>query len=205
MTKNFVELIGFAGKAPKRIGDKGPMKLSIATTDRWRDSSGEWQERTEWHTVLFWGRLAGVVGQHVEEGCHVLVTGSPAFTPVHEQREPTAHGLGDTRARPLAPRRAHPQREQRRRNAHQGANPDRLTARLQEEVPSRGAPPGPFLQQQTLCFKYRDLPVHSAPAPLRKPPSMDIRPLPPLRGAKGLYTPRRHSRSPGPGATATTS
>ena len=76
MTKNFVELIGFAGKAPKRIGDKGPMKLSIATTDRWRDSSGEWQERTEWHTVLFWGRLAGVVGQHVQEGCHVLVTGS---------------------------------------------------------------------------------------------------------------------------------
>jgi hypothetical protein len=42
MTKNHIELIGFAGQAPKRTGtgDKAPVKLSLATTDRWRDASG---------------------------------------------------------------------------------------------------------------------------------------------------------------------
>jgi len=49
MTKNHIELIGFAGQAPKRTGsgDTAPVKLSLATTDRWRDASGQRQERTE--------------------------------------------------------------------------------------------------------------------------------------------------------------
>ena len=78
MTKNHVELIGFAGQAPKRIGngDTAPVKLSLATTDRWRDASGARQERTEWHTLLFWGRLAEVAAKYVKKGSHVLVTGS---------------------------------------------------------------------------------------------------------------------------------
>ena len=78
MTKNHIELIGFAGQAPKRTGtgDKAPVKLSLATTDRWRDASGEKQERTEWHTLLFWGRLAAVATKYIKKGSHVLVTGS---------------------------------------------------------------------------------------------------------------------------------
>ena len=78
MTKNFVELVGFAGQTPKRNGtnDTAPVKLSVATTDRWRDASGERQERTEWHTVLFWGRLAEVAANYIKKGSHVLVTGS---------------------------------------------------------------------------------------------------------------------------------
>lgn len=78
MTKNFVELIGFAGQEPKRIGtgDNAPVKLSLATTERWKDGSGERQERTEWHTVLFWNRLAEVASKYIQKGSHVLVTGS---------------------------------------------------------------------------------------------------------------------------------
>ncbi len=78
MTKNHIELIVFAGQAPKRIGsgDTAPVKLSLATTDRWKDASGERQERTEWHTLLFWGRLAEVATKYVKKGSHVLVTGS---------------------------------------------------------------------------------------------------------------------------------
>lgn len=78
MTKNHIELIGFAGQAPKRTGtgDTAPVKLSLATTDRWRDASGQRQERTEWHTLLFWGRLAEVATKYVKKGSHVLVTGS---------------------------------------------------------------------------------------------------------------------------------
>ena len=43
---------------------------------------------------------------------------------------------------------AHPQHEQRRRAANQGTNPDSLTHPTREEVPSRGAPPRPFLHSQ---------------------------------------------------------
>ncbi len=78
MTKNFVQLIGFAGQAPKRIGsgETAPVKLSLATTERWKDSSGERQERTEWHTVIFWNRLAELASNHIKKGSHVLVSGS---------------------------------------------------------------------------------------------------------------------------------
>ena len=78
MTKNFVELIGFVGQDPKRIGsgDTSPVKVSLATTERWKDDSGERQERTEWHTVLFWNRLAEVAAKYIKKGSHVLVTGS---------------------------------------------------------------------------------------------------------------------------------
>ena len=78
MTKNFVELIGFAGQEPKRIGsgDTAPVKLSLATNERWKDTSGERQERTEWHTAIFWGRLAEVAAKYIKKGSHVLVTGS---------------------------------------------------------------------------------------------------------------------------------
>jgi single-strand DNA-binding protein len=78
MTKNFVELIGFAGQPAKRNGtsDNAPVKLSMATTERWKDASGERQERTEWHTVLFWGGLAEVAAKYIKKGSHVLVTGS---------------------------------------------------------------------------------------------------------------------------------
>ena len=78
MTKNFVEVIGFAGQAAKRNGtsDTAPVKLSMATTERWKDASGERHERTDWHTVLFWGGLAEVAAKYIKKGSHVLVTGS---------------------------------------------------------------------------------------------------------------------------------
>jgi len=78
MTKNFVEIIGFAGQPPIRNGKNksAPVKLSVATTERWRDEAGKKVERTEWHTVLFWGRVGEVALQFVKKGSHILVTGS---------------------------------------------------------------------------------------------------------------------------------
>jgi single-strand DNA-binding protein len=78
MTKNFVEIIGFAGHDPKRGGnsDTARVRISIATTDRWRTRSGEKQEHTEWHTVIFWDRLADIAADYIRKGSHVLVSGS---------------------------------------------------------------------------------------------------------------------------------
>jgi len=79
MTKNFVEIIGFAGHDPKRSGnsDISRVRLSVATNERWRDSqTGEKHERTEWHTVVFWDRLADVAADYVRKGSHILVSGA---------------------------------------------------------------------------------------------------------------------------------
>lgn len=78
MTKNFVEIIGFAGHDPKRTGtiETARVRLSVATTDRWRDDKGERHERTEWHTVILWKRLADVAAEYVRKGSHILVSGA---------------------------------------------------------------------------------------------------------------------------------
>jgi len=78
MTKNFVEIIGFAGQDPKRSGNGNTsrVRLSVATNERWRDESGGKHERTEWHTVIFWNRLADIAGDYVRKGSHILVSGA---------------------------------------------------------------------------------------------------------------------------------
>lgn len=48
--------------------------FSVATSERFI-KDGEKQERTEWHDIVFWGKLAEVVGEHVKKGSMVLVEG----------------------------------------------------------------------------------------------------------------------------------
>ncbi len=50
--------------------------ISIATNEQWKDKeSGEMQERTEWHRVVFFGRLAEIVGEYLRRGSQVYVEG----------------------------------------------------------------------------------------------------------------------------------
>jgi single-strand DNA-binding protein len=50
--------------------------ISIATAESWRDKeSGEQQERTEWHRVVFFGRLAEIVGEYLRKGSQIYVEG----------------------------------------------------------------------------------------------------------------------------------
>lgn len=51
--------------------------LSIATTESWKDKqTGEKQERTEWHRITFFGKLAEIVGEYVRKGSQIYVEGS---------------------------------------------------------------------------------------------------------------------------------
>lgn len=50
-------------------------KFSIATSERYTDNSGQQQEKTEWHNIVSWGKLAEVVGQHLAKGRQVYVEG----------------------------------------------------------------------------------------------------------------------------------
>ena len=49
--------------------------ISVATTDSWKDKSGEKQERTEWHRVAFFGKLAEIAGEYLKKGSQVYVEG----------------------------------------------------------------------------------------------------------------------------------
>jgi len=72
-------LIGNLGRDPEvRYSPSGAAvaNVSIATTDTWKDkNTGEQQERTEWHRVVFFGRLAEIVGEYLKKGSQVYVEG----------------------------------------------------------------------------------------------------------------------------------
>lgn len=77
---NKVIIVGNLGRDPEiRTFPSGDQvaNVTIATTDRWRDkNSGENKESTEWHRVVFNGRLAEIVGQYLRKGSQVYVEGS---------------------------------------------------------------------------------------------------------------------------------
>jgi len=76
---NKVMLIGNLGADPEmRYTTSGSAvaNVRLATAEAWRDrESGEQQERTEWHRVVFFGRLAEIVGEYLRKGSQVYVEG----------------------------------------------------------------------------------------------------------------------------------
>lgn len=76
---NKVLLLGRAGRDPEmRYAASGSaiVNLSIATSESWKDkASGEKREATEWHNVVFYDRLAEIVGEYVKKGSLILVEG----------------------------------------------------------------------------------------------------------------------------------
>jgi single-strand DNA-binding protein len=75
---NRVQLIGNLGKDPevKYTPQGTPVaKLAIATNERSKDKAGEWQDRTEWHNVVLWQRLAEIAGEYLKKGGKVYIEG----------------------------------------------------------------------------------------------------------------------------------
>jgi single-strand DNA-binding protein len=76
---NKVILVGTLGKDPEvRYSQSGSAlaTVSVATNEKWKDKNGEMQERTEWHRVKFFGRLAEIAGEYLKKGGQVYVEGS---------------------------------------------------------------------------------------------------------------------------------
>ena len=77
---NKVILIGNLGADPEtRYTTSGDAvcNIRLATTDSWRDkASGEQRESTEWHRVVFYGRLAEIAGEYLRKGSKVYLEGS---------------------------------------------------------------------------------------------------------------------------------
>jgi single-strand DNA-binding protein len=76
---NKVILIGNLGKDPEiRTTPQGTSlaRFSVATTTNWKDASGARQEKTEWHDVVAWDKLAQICGEYLHKGKMVYVEGS---------------------------------------------------------------------------------------------------------------------------------
>ncbi len=76
---NKVILVGNLGQDPEikyTAGGAAVTTLSIATSDSWKDKdSGMEQERTEWHRVVLWRRLAEIAGEYLKKGSKVYIEG----------------------------------------------------------------------------------------------------------------------------------
>jgi len=75
---NKVILIGNLGKDPEtRYMPNGDAvtNITLATTETWKDKSGEKQEKTEWHRVTFYRKLAEIAGEYLKKGRPVYVEG----------------------------------------------------------------------------------------------------------------------------------
>ena len=75
---NKVILIGNLGRDPETrytTGGDAITNLNIATSEQWKDKSGEKQERTEWHRVVLFGRQAEIAGEYLKKGRPVYIEG----------------------------------------------------------------------------------------------------------------------------------
>ena len=75
---NKVILLGNLGKDPevKYTPSGTPVaKITVATNERFKDKDGQWQDRTEWHNVVLWQRLAEIAGEYLKKGGKVYIEG----------------------------------------------------------------------------------------------------------------------------------
>lgn len=75
---NKVQLIGLLGKDPElKYTPSGVAvaSFSIATSDKWKDDGGNWQEKTEWHNIVAWRKLAEICGEYLRKGKKVYIEG----------------------------------------------------------------------------------------------------------------------------------
>jgi single-strand DNA-binding protein len=75
---NKVILVGHLGRDPEvryTPGGQAVANFTVATNDAWTDKSGQKQERTEWHRVVVWAKLAELCGEYLSKGRQVYLEG----------------------------------------------------------------------------------------------------------------------------------
>jgi len=78
MNVNKCILVGRTSKNPELKTTQSGQKvctMSLATNHEWKDKSGTKNSKTEWHNLVFWGKLAEIVGQYVTKGQEIYVEG----------------------------------------------------------------------------------------------------------------------------------
>lgn len=75
---NKVIIVGNVGGDPEvkyMPNGNAVVNITVATSETWKDNSGEKQEKTEWHRVVFFNKLAEIVGEYVKKGSKIYLEG----------------------------------------------------------------------------------------------------------------------------------
>ena len=86
---NKVSLIGNVGNDPEiraTAGGTRVAKISLATNRSWNDGNGQRQEKTEWHRLTFFGRLADIVEQYVKKGDRLFAEGRLEYSQTQDDQ-----------------------------------------------------------------------------------------------------------------------
>ncbi len=78
MSVNKVILVGRLGRDPETrymTNGEAVTNVGLATSESWKDKSGEKQEKTEWHNLVFYRRLAEIAGEYLKKGSMIYVEG----------------------------------------------------------------------------------------------------------------------------------
>lgn len=97
---NQITIIGNVGRDPETrylpSGD-AVVNLSVATSERWKDkTTGEQKEKTQWHRVKAFGKLAEIIGQYVRQGSKVMIQGSMDYG--QYEKDGVTHYTADIKA-----------------------------------------------------------------------------------------------------------
>lgn len=80
--RNQVQLLGFVGNDPEVRSTGTGKKVAnfrIATSDSYRDSNGQWQTESTWHSIVAWEGLAERIEQQIKKGSYVVLTGKLTY------------------------------------------------------------------------------------------------------------------------------
>ena len=170
---NKVIIVGNLGRDPEmRTFPSGDQvaNVRIATTDRWRDkNSGENKEATEWHRVVFNGRLAEIVGQYLRKGSQVYVEGSLRTRKWTDQATGQERYATEIRAdsmQMLGSRQGGGQQQG-------GYGNDDGYGESSYEAPRRAPAPAPMQQQRPAAPAARPAPAPMSPPPQRAASGFD--------------------------------
>lgn len=75
---NKVMLIGNLGRDPEvryTASGQAVASFNLATSEKFKNKSGEWEDRTEWHRITLWARLAEIAGEYLSKGKTVYIEG----------------------------------------------------------------------------------------------------------------------------------
>lgn len=84
---NKITLLGRLGNDPetKQVGDTQVARVSLATSEKYKNKAGEKVEDTTWHNLEFWGKQAEVLTQYAKKGSQLLVIGQQRHEKVDEK------------------------------------------------------------------------------------------------------------------------
>ena len=102
---NRVTLLGHLGADPdvKVTANKANLAtLNLATNQSWKDSEGNWQEKTEWHRVVCWDKIAEKAGENLKKGDPVFLEGL-LTTRTWEDKEGEKHYVTEVIAKDIVP------------------------------------------------------------------------------------------------------